>query len=233
MDTSEEEYYIEERGKKKKERCQCVVLASHGACVPDNDIKSPKLGQLWIRDTDLMYVYMRERLNVKEYPRSSKNRSCYENTWKKVPSTKRLTFNFVSQGEFGPVPYVETFGTINTVVRTFVFPDSFSGLGGRIRRIDYSNSWSQEVSSPDLPSDQGMIIIIRDISDRESVAIAQDRPSTFEQFSSSENILYQPNPGDILEIIIAKPLNESQEGEARLHSLSLVLAPFFIPPDCS
>lgn len=231
----------------RKRTCNCVVLASRGACSPDDDIPHPKPGQLWIRDTDEMFVYQ-SILNTKRQSsdfisgtaaKQTSGRSkafcedlqrrSSDNKWLKVPMGKVLDFNFVSTIETNAVPYVQTNGLIRQIVRTFIFPDSFNGLGGRIRKIEYGNSWSGVVDDPTV--DQGMLLIIRDQGDKQSVIMTQDKPSMYESFSTSSEVLYQPNPGDILEVVIQKPPNLSQPGQGRLHCLKIFLSPF--NPDTS
>lgn len=191
----------------KVKACNCVVLASKGACSPEDDISYPKMGQLWIKDTNVMYVYQGGH---------------YGKNWYKVPSGEILSFYFND---------TQTNGTNLEVVRTFVFPDIFydghgkyGSWGGRILKMQYSHSWSQPVVDP--TPEQGMIVILRDKNDQKLIIDTQDTPSTYEAFHTTYDILYQPNPGDVLEIVIQKPPVNGQVGEGILHCIKLFLSPF-------
>ena len=189
----------------EKKQC-CVVLAGCKSCHPDQDIEHPFPGQLWIKTTDIMYVYVCEE--------SAK--------WVKVPFGKCIA------PAFSPAT---TTGTDEVLVSTFVFPafdkGDENGCNLGIYKIQYSHGWTQEVSGT---TSQGMLVIIRDKAKPEQmVACLQSAPSTYESFEyvGVEDIIYQPNPGDVLELVIQLPPVEVPDGQGILYSLKMELFPFY------
>lgn len=183
----------------------CVILASKNACHPDDDIVVPKPGMLWIKDTGVMYVYQ----NCK---------------WQQVPIAQDVFF------QFNDAVTEETATNISnaTIVKTFVFPYNYiNGLtktGSQIRRFEYSHSWDQPIVGDPIIN-QGMTVVLRDKLSKDPIVITQNIPTQYETFAVTEDILYQPNPGDILEILIRKP-EDYPPGRGVLNSVKLYISPF-------